>query len=652
MAAMLMAFALAACGGGKGTSGSGGTGGGTPTGSASVTIALQSSTGAAISPPALTGSQNAVVVVTATTATGGADAFKLVTVSGSGLTFTPASGQVLTDASGVARVQVAQTDPFASGATTITAVSASASASVDVALGAAVASVGTLTTSATTVGAYQTVQVSVPVTLSGSGAAAIQLPVAFSATCGSFDPATAVSDSTGIATSTYRNQTGATACAGTVTLTAQVGTSSATTTISAQAPSAANIQFVTASPQRIYLAGSPGTSQSIVTFKLVDSNGNAVPGQTIDLTLTLRPTGTYLGATAGTTTVSSSTDSNGQVAVAVNAGSAPGPVQVQATLRSQPSIQNVSNTLAVASGLPVQKAFSLSVEKFNIEGWRYDGETTKITIRAADRLANPVPDGTTINFVASGGQIVASCNTSGAAANGVSVCSVDLVSQAFRPSNGRITVLAWAQGEETFADAGTPTNNIYDSGETYEDLGQPFLDVNQDGVYTAGTDITVGTASGSQACVADPLVDHRTVGVISVPLTCDQVWGRALVRAQAVIIFSDSTAFATNRSTSQTTASTCSVSFTLQDFNGNPMPFGTTLAVSGITGGQLDSSTTPATVKNATFLDFGGAGSSVANAISPTSHTAIFTSCNDVGSLNFSLKVTTPKQNTTVIALP
>jgi hypothetical protein len=94
------------------------------------------------------------------------------------------------------------------------------------------------------------------------------------------------------------------------------------------------------------------------------------------------------------------------------------------------------------------------------------------------------------------------------------------------------------------------------------------------------------------------------------------------------------------------------VSFTLQDFNGNPMPFGTTLAVSGITGGQLDSSTTPATVKNATFLDFGGAGSSVANAISPTSHTAIFTSCNDVGSLNFSLKVTTPKQNTTVIALP
>jgi hypothetical protein len=326
MGAMLMVAWLVACGGGKETTSSGGTGGtgGTPSGTASVTIALQTSTGTAISPPALTGSQNAVVVVTAKTATGAADAFKVVTVSGTGLTFTPASGQVLTDASGVARVQVAQTDPFASGATTISAASALAQASIDVALGAATANVGTLTTSAATVGAYQTVQVSAPVTLSGSGAPAIQLPVSFSATCGSFDPATAVSDSSGVATSTYRNQTGTTACAGTVTLTAQVGTSTATTTIAAQAPTAANIQFVSASPQRIYLAGSPGTSQSIVTFKLVDSNGNAVPGQTIDLSLTLRPTGAYLGSTAGTTSLSSSTDSSGLVAVAVNAGSAPG----------------------------------------------------------------------------------------------------------------------------------------------------------------------------------------------------------------------------------------------------------------------------------------------------------------------------------------
>jgi hypothetical protein len=638
MGAMLMVAWLVACGGGKETTSSGGTGGtgGTPSGTASVTIALQTSTGTAISPPALTGSQNAVVVVTAKTATGAADAFKVVTVSGTGLTFTPASGQVLTDASGVARVQVAQTDPFASGATTISAASALAQASIDVALGAATANVGTLTTSAATVGAYQTVQVSAPVTLSGSGAPAIQLPVSFSATCGSFDPATAVSDSSGVATSTYRNQTGTTACAGTVTLTAQVGTSTATTTIAAQAPTAANIQFVSASPQRIYLAGSPGTSQSIVTFKLVDSNGNAVPGQTIDLSLTLRPTGAYLGSTAGTTSLSSSTDSSGLVAVAVNAGSAPGPVQVQATLHSQPSIQNVSNTLSVASGLPVQKAFSLSVKTFNIEGWGYDGETTQINIYAADRLGNPVPDGTTINFVSSGGQVVASCNTTGAAANGVSNCFVTLVSQNPRPTNGRVTVLAWAQGEETFGDAGTPSNNVYDAGESFEDLGQPFLDKDQDGIYTPGIDVTVGTAPGALACSADAAA-NRSVGVLSVPNTCDQAWGSALVRADAVIVFSGSNAFTAGVTKSQVSATTCSVGFTLQDVNGNAMPFGTTLAVAAATGGS--------------FVQFGG-GNSVPNQPFPSSHSALFSSCPDVNALSFQLIVTSPKGTISTLPLP
>lgn len=652
IAAMGAALVLAACGGGgsSGTSpfggGSGGGSGGGGGGSSgpSVSIALQDAAGAAISPAGLTGSQNATVVVTAKDATGGADAGKLVTVSGTGLVFTPASGQTLTDASGVAKVQVKQLDPFASGATTISASTALASKSLDIALGAATATLGTLTTSAATVGAYQTVQVSVPVILTGTGAPAVQLPVAFTATCGAFDPATAVSGSDGVARSAYRNQTGATACAGNVTLSAKVGTSTATATISAQAPTAANIQFVSASPQRIYLAGSPGVSQSIVKFKVLDSSANPVSGQNVDLSLTLFPPKTYMGSTAGVTAVTQSTDSNGEVSVAVNAGDSPGPLQIQAALSASPTIKNVSNALSVASGLAVQKAFSLSVETFNVEALNVDGVATGLTVRVADRLGNPVPDGTTINFVASGGQVVASCQTTGAAANSLSQCSTTWASQAPRPADGIVTVLAWAQGEETFIDAGASTNNVYDAGEAFEDLGQPFLDGNHNGTYESGIDVTVGTPSGALACVADATA-KRTVGPLSAPGSCNQTWaGGALVRADARIVMSGSNAFISNYSVSQS-GTICTASFSVKDINGNPMPSGSTLAVSNVIGGGPDDvSTTPPTKTNATFVDFGGEGGTVpkTSLSSRTTHTAIFSNCALPAQLTFILKVTTP----------
>jgi hypothetical protein len=665
MALLATSAVIAACGGsgdagsspfGSGGGGSGGGGGGGGGGGAtgpSITIALQDSNGVAIAPAALTGAQNATVVVQATNASGQADSGKVVTVSGTGLVFTPASGQALTDASGIAKVQVKQLDPFGSGATTISASSALASATLDVALGAATATLGTLTTSAATVGAYQTVQVSVPVTLTGSGAAGLQLPVAFSASCGAFDPATAVSGSDGVARSAYRNQTGATACAGNVTLSATVGSSVATTTIAAQAPTPVNIQFVGADPARIFLAGSPGVNQSTVKFKLLDASGNPVSGQNINLTLTLFPPETYLGSIAGATSVTQSTDSNGEVAVAVNAGNAPGPLQIQAALQGSPTIKNISNALAVASGWPVQKAFSLSVETFNIEALTVDGVETGLTVRLADRLGNPVPDGTTINFVSSGGQVVASCLTTGERANDLSSCSVKLGSQQPRPSDGIVTVLAWAQGEETFTDQGATTNNVYDAGEPFEDLGQPYLDKNHNSTYDQGVDVTVGTASGASACSADT---NRTVGPLSTPGTCNQAWlGGALVRADARIIFSGSNAFVSKASPFVTQSGTvCTAQFTVKDVNGNPMPSGTTLSVSNVVGGGPDTTATPPAKTNATFVDFGGEGGKVPNTslADRTTHTAIFSNCAKPSELTFILKVTTPSGIVTTIPLP
>ncbi len=650
---LVCAFALAACGGGGGAgdspfgNGSGGGAGGGGTGSdtdaPSIVLSLEDAGGTAISPPALTGSQNAVAVIRLLDATGAGVPNTLVTVSGTGLTLTPATGQTITDASGVARVQVRASDPFASGATSLRATGNVAgtvvNGALDVALGAATAELGTLTVSSTTVPAYQTIQVSVAATVGTQ--AAVQVPVTFTASCGEFDPVTATTDSSGIARTAYRNQASSSAsCSGPQTLTATAGTSTADATVTAVAPTAANLVFVSATPSRIYLAGSPGVSQSLLKFKLVDSNNNPVQGENVRLSLTLRPPGVYLGSTAGTTSLVQPTSSDGSVEVAVNAGTQPGPVQVEAVLTSNTAIKNVSNNLAVASGLPVQRAFSLSVETFNIEALNEDGVTTDITLRIADRLGNPVPDGTTVNFVAEGGQVVASCNTTGASQNNVAGCTVTLSSQNPRPADGRVTVLAWAQGEENFTDAGTPTNNVYDSGEAFDDLGQAFLDKNENSVYDVGSDVTVGSQPGSQACPG---------GAQSVPNTCDGAWGSALVRASAVITFSGSNPELSNQSgPSISGLDRCEYVFTVSDENGNPMPAGTTLAVSGTSGGNLDPTV------NATFAGFGREGDKVPNTSQSggTVHSAVFTKCNDPGSLTFQLKFTTPKGKATNFFLP
>ncbi len=648
---LLSSLVLAACGGGGGSAGSSGFGGGSGSGSGggsgsgsgsgSISLSLQDSSGNTISPPALTGTQNAVAVIHLLDKTGAAVANTLVTVSGTGLSLTPATGQTLTDSTGTARVQVQAADPFASGATTIKA-SGSASGAVvettlDVALGAATAQLGALTLSANTVPAYQTIQVSVGATLSGGSQPAVQVPVSFSASCGTFDPQTANTDTSGVARSAYRNQTATgVACSGQQTLTATAGASTTNATVTTVAPAAANMVFVSATPARIYLAGSPGVSQSLLKFKLVDSNNNPVQGENVELTLTLRPTGVYLGSTAGTTRLVQPTTSDGTVDVAVNAGTEPGPVQVQAALVSNSAIKNVSNALAVASGLPVQRAFSMSVSTFNIEALNEDGVTTDITLRIADRLGNPVPDGTTVNFIAEGGQVVASCNTTGAAANNTSACSVQLASQNPRPTNGRVTVLAWAQGEENFTDAGTPTNNVYDAGEAFGDLGQPYLDKDENGVYDVGSDVTVGTSPGTQACPA---------GSASVPGTCDGQWGRALVRQSAVITFSGSTPFMVNTSGPTSSGGRCVFSFTLQDVNGNPLPSQTQLAVSNVKGGGAT---------DATFAGFSGQGDKVPNTSQQggTNHGAVFSGCTNASTLTFQLDVTTPKQRKTSFFIP
>ena len=110
----------------------------------------------------------------------------------------------------------------------------------------------------------------------------------------------------------------------------------------------------------------------------------------------------------------------------------------------------MSSNLAVAVGLPSQLNFSLSQTTHNIEGYNRDGTPNGYHILAADRSGNPVPDGTTINYWAEGGQVAATSQT--LLADRLARSTATFVSQAPRPLDGRVTIVAYALGDESFVD--------------------------------------------------------------------------------------------------------------------------------------------------------------------------------------------------------
>lgn len=650
LAALSAASLLIACGGGgsgAGTSpfgsGSGsGSGNGSGTGSGSgatgaptMAVVLSDSSGA--STGYTVAGQNYTFTVTLKNAAGSAVSGVLVTGQSSDFTFTsPSNGKRATE-NGAAVFTVAQASNTVSGAAQICA-----TATVDtqtltqcavVEMGAATATLGALAVGASTVSAYQSIQVSVPATAGGNPATGV--PVSFEATCGTLSASNVATDSSGVAKVTYTNQlSGGGACSGAVRIDARTTPSSSpsSTTITAEKPVPSNIQFVGAAPARIYLQGVPGSSSSVVKFKLLDESAKPIASEAVLLDLVLYPSGTYLSA-PGKLSEEKATDSNGEVSVSVISGTAPGPVQVRARLKSDTSIANVSNGLSVASGLPTQDRFSLSVSTFNIEAWDVDGVTTSLTIRAADRLGNPVPDGTAINFVSSGGQVVASCLTTGTAANGIAQCSVQFSSQDVRPANGRVAVLAWAKGEESFVDLSNPSNNVFDGNDTFVDLGQPFLDANLNDGYDAG-EYQADQASGTVACPE---------GMGSVPNTCNGTWGAASVRQTAVIVLSGKVpdlARLNAVAARDAANNTCTYSFTLQDARGNPLPAGTKLSLVTANGG--------------TFTVFTGQGDTVPNTndVNRTVHVANFSSCSSAGDLSATVEVKTPSGQVTNVTLP
>jgi hypothetical protein len=226
-----------------------------------------------------------------------------------------------------------------------------------------------------------------------------------------------------------------------------------------------------------------------------------------------------------------------------------------------------------------------------------------------------------------------------------------------------------ADGEESFVDANN--NNRYDPGESFEDLGAPFLDKSEDLSYTASYASLDGTRSESEETyplASGALGSGSCSGTWNMGLskasTCNGEWnGSGLkpdgvtryvptkVRQRIVIVFSGgeiglpnaqlpngcSHSTATDSYSSlieekyRTALLSCNrsaVAVRLADLNGNPLPADAAIA-------EVDRK--PNASKCAASLG----GSTIGNATEPTQHTALLQDCGFGGeSVDFKVTVT------------
>ncbi|NHZ88236.1 hypothetical protein F2P45_04230 [Massilia sp. CCM 8733] len=601
-----------------------------------MTVQLVDAAGVPIS--TLSGGQAGQVKVTLLDAKGNVAPNEVVkfTTDDTLLQFTPVSSTALTDASGVAVITVKPASVTAAGAVNIAVVATAGGKAVNgginLAVGAAPLTLGTIKfvpeRNGEILPAFGTALLQIPIT-TGNVAATTAPGLTINSLCSNDGTATLVPGALdkGVQSVTYTNR----GCLReTDTITVSLGNFNQTVKINVGKANIGTIQFVGSdlANNAIVLRGSGGLGRkesSILTFRVLDQNSIGLPGVDVTFTATTTTGGLIVQPAKATS------DATGNVTTTVASGTIPTPVRVvaQAT-RNGTTISGLSDSLIISTGLPIQKSMSLSADSYNIDGLGYDSAIAKVTVLMADQYGNPISDNTAVSFVTEGGAIATpdegGCKTKGGG------CTVDLKSQAFRPVNGRVTVLAYVQGIEDFVDENgdgvysckqpilankddpTPYRPLVDSctpttGERFSDQGDPFLN-------TGNHAIIRGNPGGNTLQRdKDPAKDRKytsSLGDLPFPynrtaysVDGNQQWGLNYIWRETEIVFSgDEPTFIRQFANTDGTlrdwtaadgpvniiaglsGENCTnqvVYFRIVDVNNNPLPSGTT-----VTAGDAD----------------------------------------------------------------
>ena len=464
----------------------------------------------------------------------------------------PTSGDIITNELGIATIDLSVGNATSGEAGTISISAAGESESISFGVGSATLQLGTgtgagfvlsaLDITDTTLSASGNTGVSVNVVDENDVIFTTPIDISFTSGCVSSGDSSIDSPVTtvgGSATASYS----VLGCENTDTITAEIvgvagPSANGSVTIIASIPN--SIAFTGANPENIALKGTGGDGRvenSDVTFQIIDNTGAPEAGVIVNFSLTT--------TTGGITLVDDTAQSNaaGTVTAKVSSGNIPTPVRVIATISLDAAgnsvsdansdgiddndaavtvtetISTVSDVLVVSTGLPDKNSFTIARSISNPGGGDTVGTESVISVFAADKFNNPVPDGTAITFTTEFGAIDPSCTTADGACNVTwrsqnprahlnytadDIEDVDCITTSngttrnipcredlnFATPHGAFgSIVAYALGEETFIDANG--NGLFDSGEQFDDLPEVFLDHNDDGDF--GNAITVGS---------------------------------------------------------------------------------------------------------------------------------------------------------------
>jgi hypothetical protein len=578
--------ALPSCGGGTTTTPGTGTTPGT------LVVDMQDSGGTSIAN--LTPDSPATVKVSLKNSSGAAVSNSVITFTTSDSTakFSPASGTALTDANGAASIKLAagtQAGAFTLFASsTVGTLAVKATKNYTVSFPDLTLSAITITPSTLPAGGNASVSVMV---LNGASAYTQALPVTFSSPCISTGKATIgspVITQNGTAVASYTDNGCSTADTLTATVVVPNATLTKTASINILPAVAGSIKFLSVDPSNIALKGTGGAGRpeySTVKFRVFDMNGSPVAGKLVTFVFgDSNSTSTTGGLSLSPSSATSSSD--GSVTTTVSGGTIPTSVRVVATVGgSAPTLTTVTSLLVVSSGVAEQAHVSFGFTTGNCEGWDINQVCGEVEVLVGDHFSNQVPDGTVVNFTSEGGVIQDSCSTAGG------ICKVKLYAANPRPAGGRVTVMAYLIGEETFTDSNG--NNVYDPGEPFLDLKPDiFRDDDENGSWSQG-EPCISTHPNSTCSTAG---DGIYNGVLRVP---QQPSAQVLyISASAVAQFSTSDAkidIITNPITCPA-GGTADVQVKVTDLHDIWMPFGTTISFSTLFG-VTSTTVVPASVK-------------------------------------------------------